>query len=163
MKSIPGYPDYAITSTGKVYSIRFKRFLGGSLSKGYLTIALCKKDIIRAKTFSVHRLVLETFIGPCPIGMEACHNNGIKIDNRLENLRWDNKCENVRDSIKHGTHVDNRGEKNGNAKLTEQDIQIIRICYKTGIFKQYELAEIFHTNQSHVSQIINEKRWKKLK
>lgn len=38
---------------------------------------------------AVHRLVLESFVGPCPEGMEACHNNGNGFDNRLENLRWD--------------------------------------------------------------------------
>lgn len=38
---------------------------------------------------AVHRLVLESFIGPCPEGMEACHLNGNGFDNRIENLRWD--------------------------------------------------------------------------
>lgn len=38
---------------------------------------------------AVHRLVLESFVGPCPPGMEACHANGNGFDNRLENLRWD--------------------------------------------------------------------------
>lgn len=38
---------------------------------------------------AVHRLVLESFVGPCPEGMEACHANGNGFDNRVENLRWD--------------------------------------------------------------------------
>ena len=51
----------------------------------------------------VHRLVLETFVGPCPAGMEACHNDGNPANNRLENLRWDTGSENMRDKRRHGT------------------------------------------------------------
>lgn len=46
---------------------------------------------------AVHRLVLESFVGPCPDGMEACHNNGNGFDNRIENLRWDTHESNMRD------------------------------------------------------------------
>ncbi|AEK09646.1 HNH endonuclease [Mycobacterium phage Mozy] len=56
----------------------------------------------------VHVLVLEAFVGPRPEGMNACHNNGIPNDNRVENLRWDTPSENNRDLIRHGTHVQAR-------------------------------------------------------
>ncbi|OZC60037.1 hypothetical protein CH276_18855 [Rhodococcus sp. 06-470-2] len=52
----------------------------------------------------VHRLVLEAFVGPCPVGLEGCHNNGIGKDNRLTNLRWDTPSENQLDKVRHGTH-----------------------------------------------------------
>lgn len=45
----------------------------------------------------VHRAMLEAFVGPCPEGMECCHNNGNGLDNRLENLRWDTREENIAD------------------------------------------------------------------
>lgn len=51
----------------------------------------------------VHRLVLEAFVGPCPEGMEACHNNGDRSDNRLENLRWDTHENNTSERAIHGT------------------------------------------------------------
>jgi len=51
----------------------------------------------------VHRLVLLTFVGPCPPGMQACHNNGNPFDNYPSNLRWDTISANQFDSIKHGT------------------------------------------------------------
>jgi hypothetical protein len=44
---------------------------------------------------AVHRLVMESFVGPCPEGMEVCHINGNGFDNRLENLRYDTHANNM--------------------------------------------------------------------
>lgn len=52
----------------------------------------------------IHRLVLEAFIGPCPEGMEGCHNDGDASNNHLENLRWDTHSANMYDRVKHGNH-----------------------------------------------------------
>lgn len=41
-------------------------------------------------------------MGPCPDGMEACHNNGDQLDNRIENLRWDTHSANIYDQVAHG-------------------------------------------------------------
>jgi hypothetical protein len=40
------------------------------------------------QTVTVHKLILRTFRGECPPGMEACHLNHNKLDNRLANLAW---------------------------------------------------------------------------
>ena len=58
----------------------------------------------KRRTFDVHRLVLEAFVGPRPEGMEACHWNDIKTDNRASNLRWDTRSENTKDRIRNGIH-----------------------------------------------------------
>lgn len=52
----------------------------------------------------VHRLVLFAFVGFPPDGHEACHNNGIANDNRIENLRWDTHANNNADRKKHGKY-----------------------------------------------------------
>lgn len=69
---------------------------------GHRTVSLRRPGI--QKTFYVHRLVLEAFVGPCPEGMEACHGNGDPGDNRIENLRWDTRFANVHDMLGHGNH-----------------------------------------------------------
>jgi hypothetical protein len=56
----------------------------------------------------IHRLVLETFVGPRPEGMFSCHFNDIKTDNRVENLRWDSSSANTKDSIRNGTNHNSR-------------------------------------------------------
>lgn len=52
----------------------------------------------------VHRLVLEAFVGPCPEGMECCHDNDVPGDNRLENLSWGTKSKNRLDAVRNGKH-----------------------------------------------------------
>lgn len=63
--------------------------------------------IFRSKRLlSCGRSVLETFVGPCPEGMECCHfPERDRSNNRLDNLRWDTHHENVLDAVRHGTHL----------------------------------------------------------
>lgn len=65
----------------------------------YYTVSLGRRN-----TRTVHTLVLEAFVGPCPEGLEACHNNGDHADNTLGNLRWDTRSENAKDKTRHGTN-----------------------------------------------------------
>lgn len=117
-KDIPGWEGYYQASTqGRIRSmdrtVKHPRFgtvnrKGKVLSAsplnadGYLGVGL-NRDGVKKKC-SVHRLILETFIGPCPSGHEACHNNGDPTDNRLENLRWGTHSSNMLDQIAHGTN-----------------------------------------------------------
>jgi hypothetical protein len=65
----------------------------------------------------IHRLVLLSFVGPAPSGYQACHNNGIRSDCQLSNLRWDSISRNHADKHKHGTAQ--IGSKHGFSKLVE--------------------------------------------
>lgn len=118
-----------------------------TMPKGYLLVNLC------GKMFTVHRLVLETFVGPRPAGMEARHKNGIPSDNRLCNLAWGTRTENYEDRVAFGTHV--RGEKNPCAKLNEIQVEEIRSSKET----QRALAKKYQVSQSVISNIRTRKRW----
>lgn len=50
-----------------------------------------------------HKLILWTFVGVRPAGLEACHINGVKTDNRLRNLKWGTRSENQAHREDHGT------------------------------------------------------------
>jgi hypothetical protein len=111
--TVPGYSGaYEVSTWGRVRSMeridsRGRRRQGKILSpgrstSGHLTVALCAGGVCR--TFYVHRLVLQAFVGPNPAGMEACHWNDDPTDNRLENLRWDTRGANARDSVRNGSH-----------------------------------------------------------
>ena len=130
------------------------------LHRGYQYVSLQQGPRIKQK--QVHRLVLETFVEPCPEGMECCHNNGIRTDNKLENLRWDTKSNNSIDSIKHGTHTGlcYKGEICPAAKLKEKDVRMIIYMHKTVLFLRREIAEIYNVTCSTIDLIINKKTWK---
>lgn len=55
---------------------------------------------------------------------------------------------------------DNTGTNNGRAKLTETDVIEIINLYKTGDYKQAELAEMFGIVQTGISGIVLRKTWK---
>jgi hypothetical protein len=121
-------------------------------------VNLCRKGI--KFNFLVHRLVLEAFVGSCPDSFECCHKDGNPLNNRLENLRWGSRSENRLDAVNHGTNNFLRGELNVKAKLTWEEVRLIRRLYKTGKFSQPELAEMFDVaSHSVIWKIIHHHSW----
>ncbi|MBF6254453.1 HNH endonuclease [Nocardia farcinica] len=106
-RPIAGYEDlYEVSNQGRVRSLYWptpRVLKPGVTSAGYLLVALHKDG--RQTSFHVHRLVLETFAGPPPVGTECCHGPGGPTDNRLTNLRWDTSTENNLDQVRDGTHA----------------------------------------------------------
>lgn len=104
-KPVAGFEQhYEVSSRGQVYSIRSRRILKpGDDSRGYLFVNLSVGGMVRSK--KVHRLVAEAFLPPPEMpGMEVCHGNGFKTDNRAVNLRWGSRSVNNQDRVTHGTH-----------------------------------------------------------
>jgi hypothetical protein len=145
-RPISGFPSYSIERDGTVYSTqrKVKRVKKQTLGNhGYFIVSLWNKNAERKAC--VHRLVLETFVSACPEGCEALHINGDRRDNRLGNLRWGTRKENVQDMIAHGTAC--LGAANGGAKLTENDVFHIRLMKGMGFsYKQlkthFPVAEV---------------------
>ena len=113
---------------------------------------------VEGRDHRVHRLVLELFVGPCPDGMEACHNNGISSDNRVENLRWGTRKENQNDRNIHGT-ASNRGNHGKDKVLTASDVLEIRRLREIEGLTHSVLARMFGVTASAVSMIIARKNW----
>lgn len=85
-KKIEGYPKYLVSNLGRVRGSQGGILTAHKSANGYLKVALSKNS--KNKGFTVHRLVLAAFVGPCPAEHECDHINSIRTDNRLENLRW---------------------------------------------------------------------------
>lgn len=100
-RDIPGYESlYKVSSLGRVKSLgnrlgRKEKILKQHIQRdGYKRVLLYKKGL-KPKKFPVHRLVAITFI-PNPLQKEQVnHQNGYKLDNRLENLNWMTRKENI--------------------------------------------------------------------
>lgn len=108
----------------------------------------------------VHRLVLEAFVGSCPEGMECCHNNGDRKNPKLENLRWGTRSSNTLDSVTHGTHVDSRGSRSANAKLTEDDVVKINNLLSKGHLSQKAIGKLFGVSGTVINYIHKGKSWR---
>jgi hypothetical protein len=98
-KPIPGRRGYEASDLGNIRSTgtRGRVLRQFTLWSGYKTTHLSSKHMNNY----VHRLVALAFMGKSPKGMHVCHNNGIKSDNRLVNLRFDTRSGNMRDVARH--------------------------------------------------------------
>lgn len=88
MRDIKNYEGlYAVTSCGRVWSYRRKKFIDIRLDKdGYPRVTLCKNG--EYKTFFIHRLVAQAYI-PNPDNLpEVNHKDEIKNHSYLNNLEW---------------------------------------------------------------------------
>lgn len=104
-----GFPGYLVSNCGRVCSLK-RGVLKGHLkhTRGkphYRSVCIRRDESSKPQNVKIHRLVLEAFIGPCPIGMEGCHNDGDCSNNALTNLRWDTHAANMRDAMTLGTFV----------------------------------------------------------
>ena len=134
-RSIKGFPGYEVSNHGNVRS--YKKFGGArrgwyiadkpvkTLSpatdkRGYRGVNLGKRDG-RPHYIRIAKLVTAAFLGPCPNGLEVCHNDGNPSNDRVENLRYDTHKSNMQDAIEQG----NMGRSKG-GKLTKEQVERIR-------------------------------------
>ena len=98
MRDVKNYEGlYAVTSCGRVYGYKNKKFLKPRVSKnGYFRVNLCKNG--ECKQFLVHRLVAEAYI-PNPENLpEVDHIDNDKTHNYINNLQWISHKDNTRKS-----------------------------------------------------------------
>lgn len=168
-KDVPGFPGYRVGSDGSVWSCLIRiRKPGFRAGFAYVTgeewhaMTPSLNDTgrpviwLRRKFRLVSRVMLETFVGPCPVGMEGCHNDGNPANNRLSNLRWDTGSANQHDRTIHGT--DCRGSKNHAAKLTVAQVIEIRSEANAGIARKI-IAKKHGVSLSTVAAIIVRRKW----
>ena len=121
-RRVDGFPKYKVSSMGRVYS----EFRGGHLMspqfthKRYLKVHL--QDNGRNQNFYVHKLVALAFLSDCATeGLQINHKNGVRSDNRVENLEWCTASENVR----HAYRVLNRRAPAQGRRHTQDEIRRI--------------------------------------
>lgn len=162
-RPIPGYPGYCAHPNGTIFSCHNNRWgygpwraLRPGTNNKYGRLLVVLRDATgRHRSHHVHRLILTTFRGPCPPGMEACHNNGKPYDNRLSNLRWDTRANNGMDTRRHGSK---KGERHHRATLTNDIVRGIRRRAAQGETHQ-AIATAYGMSRRNVSRIVQRERW----
>lgn len=160
MREIPGAPGYLVTANGEVYSTRQsatpRKLRTSSGNDGYPSVQVYFGRRI-GRHERVHRLVALAFHGPPPTpAHEVRHLNGIRTDNRAENLAWGTRQENSLDTVRHGrqwTHVHPervpRGEQSHNHVLTDSLVVEIRNLAADGV-NDCEISRRLHVARSLV-------------
>lgn len=157
---IPGFPGYQACKAGDIKRLertdRLGRRVAEQIMTGTITESGHRRYLLGGKWIDGHVAVLTTFVGPRPPGMEACHNNGDGLDNRLENLRWDTRSANILDKIRHGKHpFASREEcKRGHQFTPENTHEYIspsgqraRVCRACNRERMRELRSCRHTQK----------------
>ena len=151
---------YSIDESGRVYSIRYKRYLSPSRdSCGYLFVGLSNGGNVKQKL--IHRLVAEAFI-PNPFNKpQVNHMDGNKVNNQISNLEWCTQSENILHGFRHGLYKSNTpvGSKHKKAKLNESQVLEIRKKYLLGN-KLTWLAREYGVSDALISNIVKRKCWK---
>jgi hypothetical protein len=155
-KDVIGYEGlYRVSNLGRVMRVaggpgaRAGRILKPSQRNNrYLAVSLYRHG--KQRGAHVHRLVAETFLGPAPSPKhQVNHKNGIKTDNRVENLEWVTGTENEAHATENGLKA--RGEAVGTSVLTNDDVLKIRRLHATGQRSQTELGEMFRVSARAIS------------
>lgn len=98
-KIIEGYENYSISRKGEIRNDKREKLLKWKLdSKGYYCVSLCKNN--KAKKYLIHRLIGKYFIENPNNYLCIDHKNNNSMDNSIENLRWCNHSQNMRNKKK---------------------------------------------------------------
>ncbi|WP_286776576.1 MULTISPECIES: NUMOD4 motif-containing HNH endonuclease [unclassified Pseudomonas] len=170
-KAIPGYESYyEVSDRGRVRSlerrttdrlgrpfVRYGKLLSlNTEAKGYKSIRLCVET--KHRTFKVHRLVAYAFL-PQPLdGQQINHINGIKDDNRPENLEWVTSEENMRHAFSSGLGRSSLGENNVRAILCADDVRQVRLLSADGMTCA-AISRHYRVSEATIRQILKGRNW----
>lgn len=159
-KDIPGYEGkYQASTKGRIRSLDFevngachytgrpfKRKVKGRVLKpgrhcktGHVSVVLGRGTHGKP----VHQLIMRTFVGDPPEGMEVLHINGDPADNRLANLRYGTRTENILDVFRQGKRW---------RKLSIEDVYDIRFELLCGLMGR-EIARRYGVSEQTVCNI----------
>ncbi len=167
-REVPDCPGYMAGSDGVLWSCWTKGRWPRRTSKwwrvkgtpttqgGHLRVVLRTAAGFRVTDF-LHRVILTTFVGPCPDGMISCHDpDHNPANNAVGNLRWATPTANMDDCKKHGRFA--RGDMMPTAKLHDnQVIEVFRLR-KAG-WTHDAIAEKFSIGRLLVTKVLSRKRY----
>ena len=144
MEKIKGFENYSVTRDGKIWSHKRNKFIKHYINnRGYCYVQLSNID--KRLTTSVHRIVASAYIPNNDYSLEVNHINGIKTDNKVENLEW---C----------THMQNQLHAYSTGLM--RDKRKVLLDKSTGIYYNSirEAAELLGYNKGTLKDYMSGKR-----
>ena len=155
-KSVLGYDNYY--SVSNLGNIRRDKASGGTqagrilhpsiTNRGYPQVTLYISG--KSKQYTIHTIVMKSFIGEISKGLMVNHKDGVKTNNNLSNLEYVTGSENMKHAYRTGI---------AKKKLSMKDVDIIRNRYSNGEITQSMLAKEYGVSLSHIKQIMANKVW----
>jgi hypothetical protein len=163
-KKIKGFENYMVSDEGNILSLNYNKTGSSKLLKkfkkpsGYLQTVLRNGDG-KSYHFGIHRLVALNFLDGSK-DLQTNHKNGIKADNRLQNLELVTASENQLHAFKNGLKVSLKGEEVKNSKLNKFQVQRMRLTREISPDLSYaKIAKMFNICEMHAYDIINRRKW----
>lgn len=167
-KSIHGFSNYEVSSSGRVRSIDHfdslgRKQIGKVLKpkldsrKHYLHVCLYKDG--KSIPVNIHRLVATEFIENPNGYKEVNHKDEDKTNNAVSNLEWcTHKYNNNYGSKREST----RGANNPMSKITQDVAEFIKKHHLScgGTMRNIELSKMFNLSPTHVCAVAHGRRWK---
>lgn len=163
-RPIPINTAYYATRCGKIWSTKTSKFMVGSVGKGkfaYHNVGFLVNG--KPKTLRSHRLIADAFgfLNRSP-GMVINHINGIKTDNRVDNLECVTVSQNAQHSFDIGLQKKFLGDKSHRSKLTETQAREILKKYKLisyGKSNAKALAEEYGVSKNAINDLLCGDTW----
>lgn len=163
-KPVVGYEGlYSVSNLGRVAGHCGSRWRNqprvmspGLKQNGYLKVSIGPK--YESENRYIHRLVLQHFGPPAGGKTDVNHIDGNKLNNRIENLEWATRSENMQHAMRTGLWT-SLGARNPMAKITPDDVRAIRLLYSPHKRNAREVAERFSISPASVTGIYRGDRW----
>ena len=129
---------YFVTNNGEVFKVNkgVKSFLRPCIRNGYLSVRINIDEKIKWHT--IHRLVATAFIPNFENKLQVNHLNGIKTDNRVENLEWATQSENTKHAYDNKLLKPAGNRKGYSGKLNPASISVIQLTTDNEFVKEWD-------------------------
>lgn len=162
MAKLENFSRYEFNEDGTIIALNWKgskiaKEITPALSGGYLKTVFVD-DNGKYISIVVHRMIAKAFIPNPENKPEINHKNGIKTDNRVENLEWVTHKENIIHSFKNNLQ-NNNGENNPFSILTEDQVKEIRFKFKPRKYTREMLSKEYGVKPATIKDVILRKSW----
>lgn len=150
--------DRHIVKVGVNQTIKGRMLKGHKGKNGYIKTNFSKNGVLYYRL--IHRLVAEAFIPNPENKKNVNHKNGIKDDNRLENLEWATDSENSLHAIRTGLTRVRKGEEIYFSKITNRQAYFIKCMFFRDNMSVTQISKVTGLSGRMIADLVKERTWK---